>query len=574
MEQTQMLKIALLSNCTTEYISKAMKEEYSSYQLEPQILNRPYNQFNDEIMDPNSELYSFKPEIIFFLLEGELILEEWYRFNILQNNEDSKLLLIQKTFHSLTEIIDKARMNSKAKIIFNNFKIPYYSPLGILDNKNELGLKEMIAKLNTQLEVWVRHQANVYIFDYQGLSSEYGNNYSQDAKMYYLTMNPASFPFIKVLVKEYLRYILPLKNMNRKCLVLDLDQTLWGGIAGEDGISGIVLDVSGPGRSFYDFQRELLKLYEKGILLAINSKNNFQDAMEIIDNHPHMLLRSNYFASIKINWHDKNQNMIEIAKELNIGIDSLVFFDDNPVERELIAALLPKVKVVDVPRDTSNYVDALRKVVDFEVLNITVDDIKRNEMYLSNQKRSAEETLYNSKEDFLSSLHSKLILKRADEFSLPRIAQLIGKTNQFNMTTKRHVLEEVKKMASSENYMVFCASVTDKFGDNGIVGVCIVNLAGVVAYIDTFLLSCRVLGRNIEYCLLSSIIHILEKKDIQRIVAYYIETPKNEANKDFYQIAGFKELKHEDDKTFFEMVKPFPLKSFDYIEVQAENGGQ
>jgi FkbH-like protein len=301
---------------------------------------------------------------------------------------------------------------------------------------------------------------------------------------------------------------------------LDLDNTLWGGIAGEDGISGIVLDLSGPGRSFYDFQRELLHLYEKGIILAINSKNNPEDAMEIIENHPHMLLRKNFFAGMKINWQDKSENMIEIAKELNIGLDSLVFFDDNPLERELVGGMLPQVKIIHVPKDTGRYAESLKKVVDFEVLHLTADDLKRNEMYLANKKRSEEEKSFSSKEDFLAGLKSKLILKEADEFTIPRIAQLISKTNQFNMTTKRHTQEDIKSMSYSKDYMVFCASVTDKFGDNGIVGVCIVKLSGEEAYIDTFLLSCRVLSRNIEYCLVSASSVFLKqghKKDFCRL---------------------------------------------------------
>lgn len=569
----QTFNIALLSNCTTEYIAMAMKEEFSNYQLEAQILNMPYNQYNAEISDADSSLYQFKPEIIFFLLDGELLFEEWYNLKVLQDSEEKKAALIQETFASLSRMIEIVSLNSKAKIIFNSFSIPYYSPLGILDNKSKLGLKKMIGSLNCQLEEWARERANIYIFDYNGLASQYGYGHVKDSKMYYLTMSPASFPFSKVLAREYLRYVLPLKNKNKKCLVLDLDNTLWGGIAGEDGISGITLDLSGPGRSFYDFQRELLNLYEKGIILAVNSKNNLEDAMDIIENHPHMLLRKNVFASMKINWQDKSENMIEIAKELNIGLDSLVFFDDNPLERELVGGILPQVKIIDVPEDTSKYAESLKKVADFEVLHLTADDIKRSEMYLANKKRSEEEKLFSSKEDFLASLKSKLILREADEFTIPRIAQLIGKTNQFNMTTKRHSPEDVKSMASSEDYMVFSASVTDKFGDNGIVGVCIIRLSGEEAHIDTYLLSCRVLSRNIEYCLVSAVIGILEAKGINKIYAYYIETPKNKANKDFYPSAGFQKLREQDFETVYRMTKPFTLKSFDYVEVQIANGG-
>ncbi|ADY55860.1 FkbH like protein [Syntrophobotulus glycolicus DSM 8271] len=570
----QTLHIALLSNCTTEYIAIAMKEEYSNNQLASEILNMPYNQYNAEISDPNSNLYRFNPEIIFFCLEGRLLFEEWYRSPVLKSSEELKTSVIQETFESLKTTLETVLTNSKATIIFNNFPVPYYSPLGILDNKAKPGLKDMISILNSKLEEWARDRERLYIFDYHGLCSQYGYDRAKDERMYYLTMSPVSIPFARVLAREYLRYVLPIKNKNRKCLVLDLDNTLWGGIAGEDGLSGITLDISGAGRSFYDFQQELINLYEKGVILAINSKNNLKDAMEIIEDHPHMLLKKNFFAVMKINWKDKSENMLEIARELNIGLDSLVFFDDNPVERELITKLLPQVKVVNVPKDTSKYVDTLRKLADFEVLNLTEDDRKRNEMYLANKRRDEEEHLFHSKEDFLASLQSKLILETANQFNLPRIAQLIGKTNQFNMTTHRYPQDHVKSMSVSADHMVFCASVTDKFGDNGIVGVCLIKLSGDIAQIDTFLLSCRVLSRNIEYCFLSSILAILQSKGIKKVFAYYIETPKNEANKHFYPSAGFQKLSQEGSKTVYLMSEPFTLKSFDYVEIQIESGGK
>ncbi len=573
------INIAILGNCTTDYISRALQNECEKQSICASIYNAPYDQYNQDILNTESGFYNSKPDISILFLESYMLFSEWFDFIKITLEKDNKLSMIQEVFDDLIALVEKIHENSNTKVILNNFKIPYYSPLGILDGKHYLGIKDMISLLNMKLNEWSIDKDYFYVFDYNGMSAQFGHKNSISQKMIYLANNPASLTFTNVLAREYMRYILPLKSMTKKCLVLDLDNTLWGGVAGEDGISGIELDITGQGKSYFDFQKKILNLYNKGIILAINSKNNFEDAISIIDNHPHMLLKRSHFSSLKINWDDKAKNIIEIAKELNIGTDSIVFFDDNPVERELVKTMLPEVTVVSVPTDSSKYVDALNELVEFELLSITKEDIKRNSMYLENLKRSEYKSQYKNINEYLESLEIRIILEYANEFNVPRIAQLTQKTNQFNMTTKRYLQADIEEMAKSEQYMIVSCQATDKFGDNGITGVCIVKTEGTYALIDTYLLSCRVLGRNIEYAFIKNIILKLKSKGIEKIFAQFIKTDKNKANEGFYEKAGFSKylltdidrdialLKEVKSEAFYCIESSERLRSIPYIEV-------
>lgn len=567
------INIALLGNITTEYMGNALDEECRKNGVACNLYNSPFNQYMQDVVDPGSSFYTFSPEVVILFLEAKEFLAGWYDPLVLQGSGESKISLVNETASALETLMENIHSNCKGTVILNNFKIPYHSPLGILDNRHMPGLKHMISLLNLKLEEWAFSRDYVRIFDYNGLNAHAGHIRSEDAKMHYLAKNPLSLAFMRLLAREYMRYILPLKSMNRKCLVLDLDNTLWGGIAGEDGICGVKLDISGPGRSFYDFQKEILNLHKRGILLAVNSKNNAPDALEIIENHPHMLLRKRHFAALKINWQNKAENLREIAKELNIGLDSLVFFDDNPVEREFVKKALPQVKVADVPRDTSKYVSVLQDITDFEYLEITREDLTRNEMYEANRKRQAAQQQFQSLEDFLAGLAQKITVAYANEFTLPRISQLTRKTNQFNMTTNRYADEDIKEMIQSGNYMVLSCSAADKFGDNGIIGVCILSLEGNTAAVDTFLLSCRVMGRDVEYAFLGAAAKLLKEKGIERIFARYTQTEKNKASRDFYPNAGFSADCENEEGAYYSAAPEEIIREISYIDVNIENGG-
>lgn len=570
--KSNLINIALLGNFTTNYMGNSIKEECTKHNINAAIYNTPYNQYNQEVLNTGSGFFAFKPDLAIILLEGKLLFPEWYNFEIMQNEIVFKNTLIQNVFEKIIFLVENIHANTNSTIILNNFKIPYFSPLGILDNKQPLGLKNMVSLLNNKLEEWSYNKDYIYIFDYNGLCAQFGNRRAEDYRMYYLAKNYISFTFTDYMSKEYMRYILPLQSVNRKCLVLDLDNTLWGGLAGEDGISGVKLDISGAGRSFYDFQQEILNLYHKGILLAVNSKNNFDDAINIIENHPYMLLRKKFFSTLKINWQDKATNLENIAKELNIGIDSLVFFDDNPAEREYIKSALPEVRVIEVPNDTSRYIQALHDETAFELLNITEEDITRNKMYEENKQRDEIRQRCKDLKEYLAILNTKIEVEHVNEFTKSRIAQLLQKTNQFNMTTIRYDMKDLEDMIASTNYLLLTCSASDKYGDNGIVGTCISKIEGSKAHIDSFLLSCRVMGRNIEYAFLRVVIDLLKARGVKTISAKYIRTQKNASCSDFYTNAGFLTDTSGDKETYYVMNDISTLKKVDNIKVSIKDG--
>lgn len=563
--------LALLGNITTEFTGKALQSECNKYGIDVSIYNAPYQQYNQEAMDRNSSYYSSQPDLTLLMLDARPLYPHWFKFvTLAEINDMDRENQVQNAMDVLGSLIQTIHNNSKTKIIVNNFRVPYHVPFGVLDNRSGIGLKRMISVLNLTLEKFAAATDYAYIFDYNGFCSYIGHNMAVDSKMVYLTKSALSYPATKLLAREYMRYILPFMSMSKKCLVLDLDNTLWGGIAGEDGISGVRLDLSGPGKTYYDFQEEILNLYYKGILLAVNSKNNPEDAFDIMENHPHMLLRKKCFSCFKINWQDKVTNLKEIANELNIGLDSLVFFDDNPVERDYVKKALPQVTVINVPEDPGKYSDALNNNPEFEILELTDEDRKRNEMYEQNRERIHSQQLFHTMQEYLASLETAITVSEANNFNISRISQLTQKTNQFNMTTKRYQVSDIKSMLEAGDHKVYCCSVSDRFGDNGITGCCIVRLKGSTATIDTFLLSCRVLGRNVEYAFLAVVVKLLKDRNIKTISAEYLPTQKNRVNSSFYSKAGFSTVAAENGRTVFELKEDAMPVEVDYISCKIE----
>lgn len=333
----------------------------------------------------------------------------------------------------------------------------------------DYGFKEMISDLNSKLVDFIKTQNSVYCYDLDRFVTRHGQTNVFDYHKYFFGDIKISFDYIPYLGHELVSYIKAALGANKKCIVVDLDNTLWGGIVGEDGFEGIKLSKTPPGNAYLEFQKRLLALHKRGIILAINSKNNVDDALEVIRKHPDIVLKEEHFASMKINWIDKLTNMKEIATELNIGLDSIVFLDDDPVNRDLISMELPQILTVDLGEDPVNFASILMELNDFDLLQITEDDVKRGQMYLEDKNRKYLLESATNLDDFLKRLNIIIEMKNADEFSIPRISQLTLKTNQFNLTTKRYQEEEIRKFTNDKTMLVGCAQIKDKFGDNGIV---------------------------------------------------------------------------------------------------------
>jgi FkbH-like protein len=536
---TKKIKIALLGSFTLNGLEETIRVKAAEKNIGCISYVGNYNQYNQEILEKNSSLYKFSPDLTFLIVDVRNILEDLFYFPYSLSASERKKL-IDKKIQDIQNLINVFTSSSTSKLIVTNFNIPTYSPYGTFETKTEYGYHKMIEDLNNKLAASFSNSNSVYVYDFNGFVSKFGEKNVFDSKQFLFGDMKISLDYIPYLANDLFSFIIGYLGMSKKCIVLDLDNTLWGGIVGEDGFNGIKLGPEPPGNAFMEFQRVLLSFYQRGIILAINSKNNYDDALKVIREHPYMILRENHFASIRINWEDKVSNMKQIASELNIGLDSFVFLDDDPVNREYMKINHPEILTVDLPTDPSQYADVLKNMNDFEVLNITTEDTQRGKMYSEQRQRSEFEQSAPDLESFLKKLELKILIKNANEFTIPRISQLTLKTNQFNLTTKRYQVDDIKKFSKDDKYLVGCAQVVDKFGDNGITGVFIVHKENPKEWsIDTFLLSCRVMGREVEKGILGHIINEAKQNNVEQIKAQFIPSQKNKPIEGFLPNCGF-----------------------------------
>ena len=541
-------RIAILSSFIMEPILPCLKAKCYQSKITPAIYVAGYNQYRQEVLNPESGLYLFKPDVVILAVRLQCLAPKlWDSF--LELNDDGIQNEVNVALDVMKNLILKFREFSSAMIIVHNFDSPLRPNLGILDNKQGIGQLEAIDRLNQLLCEFGKELTGIHVLDYKHLISLYGKLNWYDERMWMLAKAPISGKCLPYLADEYIRYLKPLRGVNRKCIVLDLDNTLWGGIVGEDGFNGIKIGHSYPGNAFREFQNELFKLYQRGILLAINSKNNFEDAIEVFRNHPDMILREEHFVIMKINWQNKAQNMKEIASELNIALDSIIFIDDSPVETEMIRKELPEVLTVELPKDPANYAAILQQMTDLESLSFSPEDRKRTEMYRSQTQRKQLQESSLSLEDFYRSLRMEAIIGYADDYTIPRISQLTQRTNQFNLTTRRYTKSDILNFSKSSLYDIFYLQLKDKFGDSGIVAVAITDKRGSVWEIDTFLMSCRVIGRTVENAFLAFIVEKARQEGAKYAIGTYIPTKKNGLVKDFYGQHGFELIEEKEGIT-------------------------
>ena len=538
-KEAKKIKIALLSSSTIKGIREVLIVECLRNGILPEVYLGEYNNYAQEILDEDSSLYNFNPDLVIVFIDTKSLLGNSFflPYEISseerQKNMEGKLVELKSLIQILSE-------RTSAKILLHNFEVPTYSPLGILENKQKFGFRESIEWFNKKLADGFIENEKVFIFDYESFCEKIGKDNLFDLKMYYLADIKIDLQYLPDLVGEYMAHIKPLLFLTRKCLVLDLDNTLWGGIVGEDGFENIKLGPTPEGRPFTEFQYYILGLFNSGVILAINSNNNPEDATKVFREHPYMALKEKHFASLQINWNDKVSNMKEIAKQLNIGLDSMVFIDDNQANREIVKQALPEVLVVDLPNDPALYVKTLIGINDFNTLEITEEDKKRGEIYSVQRQREEFKKKTIDITEYLKNLETVVKIEKINDFIIPRVAQLTQKTNQFNATTRRYFTDDINNFLKSGRYSIIAANVKDKFGENGITGLAIIEKFPDSWRIDTFLLSCRVIGRAIEKVILAYISEKAKEEGAKRLAGEFIPTVKNTPVKDFYRDNGFK----------------------------------
>lgn len=533
------IRIAILSSFTINGLEETLRVKCAEEKIECISYVGGYNQYTQEILNGESSLYKFQPDITFLILDTRSILGNHfyspYSLDITQRKE-----FVETKTNELVSLINSFTKQSNSKLVITNFSIPTYSPNGLVETKTEFGMHDMIRDINAKLNSNLINEPSVFIYDFNQFVMRYGDANVFDYRKFLFGDIKISLDFIPRLANDLIGYIKAMLGLNKKCIVLDLDNTLWGGIVGEDGFDGIKLGPTSPGNAYVEFQRQLLAYWQRGIILAINSKNNFDDAIQVIREHPYMVLREEHFASMRINWNDKVSNLKEIANELNIGLNSIAYFDDDRVNTEFMSSSLPDVLSINLPSDPSLYAQTLMSLNDFNVLQITDEDLSRGKMYVEQKARKELESSATNLDEFLKQLDIKIRIKDADQFTIPRISQLTLKTNQFNLTTKRYQEEDIIRFSKDKSKMVGCAQVEDKFGDNGITGVFIVNKDTPTEWsIDTFLLSCRVMGRGVEDAILGHILQEAKKQGVKKVKGTYIPTKKNMPCEHFLSNYGF-----------------------------------
>ncbi|MDR2137737.1 MAG: HAD-IIIC family phosphatase [Synergistaceae bacterium] len=521
--------IALLSNFTVGSLVLRIEKERGGSKI---FVPPGFNVWKAELLNPSSPLWWDPIKTIYVILHGPALFS------------DGAGADFAEPLTELLDLLEQKRGEHKDKIfVVSTLDLPS-SPALPLTGEN----------FSAQAAAYWRcglEKMGVPVLDLAELVTETGRERFYSLKMWYFGSLPFSRLGESLLAQEILRVERILRGERKKCLVLDLDGTLWGGVIGEDGIEGIALASSGVGSQYRDAQRVVKELSRQGVLLAIASKNNLQDALSPFRKHPHALLREEDFVNIKADWNPKPRNIAEIAQELSIGLDSLVFIDDNPVEREAVKSALPQVTVPDFPEDTSRLPAFMENIAQtyFTALRVGEEDLEKTKMYQAEAKREAVRDSYRSLDDYLASLAMELKLYRLapdNAGEIARAAQLTQKTNQFNLTTRRYTEADVAAMVNDRRVRVWMGELRDRFGDYGRICLAIARLNGpkpceeTEAVIDTFLMSCRVMGRGVEDALLGWVERSLSHEGVTTIRGQYRETSKNEPVREFWDKMGYK----------------------------------
>lgn len=447
---------------------------------------------------------------------------------------------IDRITGELGQILPNLRAQSSAPILVHLLDAPPVPALGLADASLPTGQIRTVERINQRLIEVCETYPGVFALDIARILGQVGQSRAYDLRTEYLAQAPFTLNAWDALAKEYARWLYALKGKNRKCLVLDADNTLWSGIVGEDGIEGIQIGGSYPGNAFRDFQYAVKRLGQRGTILAMNSKNNAEDVNQVFRQRQEMVLQADDFAAVRINWQDKATNLRELARELNIGLDSMVYVDDNPIECSWVRSAIPEVMVVELPSDPKDYAQTLADIWEFDTLTCSDEDRQRNQQYRANVERQALRQQATTLEEFLQSLEMKASIKLLDATTLQRAAQLTLRTNQFNLTTSRFTESELSAWARKPNHVVCSVRLTDRYGDNGIVGMAMATCHEDLWVIENLLLSCRVLGRGLETLLLGWMIEKGREYSATKVVGKFIHTPKNAIAAGFYRDHGFR----------------------------------
>ena len=535
-------KIAVLGGSTTHDICAVMDLFLLNLGIKAEFYESEYAQYWEDVMFDNQELTEFAPDIIYIHTSNRNIRQ----FPVLGQSEsdvDAMLAADYEHFHKMWEKIEAVY---HCPVIQNNFEYPFYRLLGNADATDIHGRVSYINRLNEKFAAYAREHKDFFIQDINYLSACYGLDKWADPLYWHMYKYALCMEAVPTLAYNVSNIIKSIYGKNKKALVLDLDNTLWGGIVGDDGVENLEI---GPetsmGQVYSEFQNYVKEQKHIGVILNVCSKNDYENAIAGL-NHPDSSLSPDDFISIKANWDPKSKNIVETANELNLLPESFVFVDDNPAEREIIASQVPNVVTPDIG-SVENYIQVLDHAGYFEVTNLSADDAKRNPMYKENAERQKLEQSFSDYGEYLNSLDMKGTIKGFAPIYMERIAQLTNKSNQFNLTTKRYTRAEIEEVADSDAYIDLYGKLEDKFGDNGVVSVVIGHKEQDILHMDLWIMSCRVLKRDMEFAMMDELVAQSCKAGIRTIRGYYYPTAKNKMVREFYQLMGFTKVSEDEE---------------------------
>ena len=538
-------KIAILGGQTTQDIKLVLELFLLNYGIKVAFYESEYNRWFEDGIFPNPVLEKFEPDVIYVCTCIRNIID-FPQMSDDKDSVDSKRRTIVDKFIALWDSLDS---KYHCPIIQNNFEYPFFRLMGNKDASDYHGRVNFVTRINCDFYDYAQAHENFFICDVNYISSEYGLGRWSEPYYWHMYKYAVSVPAIPYLSFNVANIIKSIYGKNKKAFNLDLDNTLWGGIIGDDGVDNIEIGQETSLSQTYSEFQEYIKLHKQmGVLLTVNSKNDENNAISGFE-RPDSVLKREDFAIFKANWNSKSINLAETAKEMNLLPESFVFVDDNPAERAMIEGEMPDVAIPEL-EGVERYIQTIDKAGFFEVTNISKDDLKRSEMYQENARRQKLQSKFENYEDYLKSLEMKGEIQRFIPMYMSRIAQLTNKSNQFNLTTKRYSQSEIEEVADNPKYITLYGKLGDKFGDNGVVSIVIGRIDGDnndELHMELWLMSCRVLKRDMEYAMMDELVEKAKAAGIKKIFGYYYPTAKNAMVKDFYALQGFEKIEEDEE---------------------------
>ena len=529
------IKVAVLGDTATQFLALALRGIGFDRGFDLDIWEADFNQVERQVFDTASELYEFKPEMTILFQSSHKLLGKYNKLKPEQYAE-----LASRELESIKSLSSTLSASLNSKLIYYNYTEIDDSVFGNYANKTEASFLFQLRKLNYELMSLASRDPNLYLCDLSSVHNRVGKTLFFQPSIYINTEMVLSIDILPEVASRTLDLIGAIQGRIRKCVILDLDNTTWGGIIGDDGIENIQIGSLGIGKAFSEFQYWVKKLKNRGIIVAVCSKNTESIAKEPFEKHPDMVLHLEDISVFIANWENKADNIRQIQSILNIGFDSMVFLDDNPFERNMVKENIPGITVPELPEDPAEYLEYLYSLNLFETISVSKEDAERTKLYQIEAQRAIDQQKFTNEDDFLISLNMVSLVEPFTKFNTPRVAQLSQRSNQFNLRTVRYTDADIEKLSYAPDYHTFSFTLEDKFGDNGLICVVILKQEGQhVLFIDTWLMSCRVLKRGMENYVLNTIVDLAKRNGFTTLKGEYIPTAKNEMVKDHYLNLGF-----------------------------------